>query len=74
MFSYEFNGKGRGKMILPESNLEYEFTYKINNNMILIDFDSEFVKDYTYKYSIEKNSIIFDGETPGAGKFEEEPQ
>lgn len=67
---YEFDGKGRGKMLLPESNLEYEFTYKINDNKILIDFDSEEAKDYTYKYSIERNVINFEGETPGAGKIQ----
>ena len=67
---YEFDGRGRGKMLLPESNLEYDFTYKINDNKILIDFDSEDAKDYTYKYSIEKNVISFEGETPGSGKLQ----
>lgn len=67
---YEFDGKGRGKMLLPESNLEYEFTYKINENKILIDFDSEDAKDYTYKYSIDNNILKVEGETPGSGKLE----
>lgn len=67
---YEFDGKGRGKMLLPESNLEYEFTYKINENKILIDFDSEDAKDYTYKYSINNNVLKVEGETPGSGKLE----
>ena len=67
---YEFDGKGRGKMLLPESNLEYEFTYKINENKVLIDFDSEEAKDYTYKYSIDNNILKVEGETPGSGKLE----
>lgn len=67
---YEFDGKGRGKMFLPESNLEYGFSYKINNNEVSIDFDSEIAKDYTYKYSIDENILNLEGKTPGSGKLE----
>ena len=67
---YEFDGKGRGKMLLPESGLEYEFSYKIVDNEILIDFDSEEAKDFKYKYSIEENKIQLEGKTPGSSKIE----
>ena len=67
---YEFDGKGRGKMLLPESSLEYEFSYKVDDNEILIDFDSEEAKDFKYKYSIEENKIQLEGKTPGSSKIE----
>lgn len=67
---YEFDGKGRGKMLLPESGLEYEFSYKIEDNEILIDFDSEEAKDFEYKYLIEENKIQLEGKTPGSSKIE----
>ena len=67
---YEFDGKGRGKMILSESSLEYEFTYKVEDNKILIDFDLEEAKDYTYIYTIDKNILKLKGETPGSGKLQ----
>lgn len=67
---YEFDGKGRGKMLLPESGLEYEFSYKIEDNEILIDFDSEEAKDFKYKYSIAGNKIQLEGKTPGSSKIE----
>ena len=52
---YEFNGKGTGKIIVPNS--EYEFTYVIEDNVVSIDFKSEKSTDTKYEFKVQKDSM-----------------
>lgn len=52
---YEFDGKGKGKLIVPLNN--YKFTYKIKNNIVSIDFENETSIDVNYEYKINKDEL-----------------
>ena len=52
---YEFDEKGKGKLIVPLT--EYKFTYKINDNIISIDFENESSIDVDYEYKINKDEL-----------------
>lgn len=58
---YEFNGSGKGAMLLPSN--EYMFTYTVDeeNKTISIDFASEKANDYTYTYELLRNKLILSG-------------
>lgn len=58
---YEFDGSGKGAMVLP--NNEYEFTYNVDeeNKTISIDFADEKANDYTYTYELSGNKLILSG-------------
>lgn len=57
---YEFEKKGKGKMIVPLK--EYNFTYKIEDNKLYIDYEDESANDAEYEYTIEKNKLTINGE------------
>ena len=57
---YEFEKKGKGKMIVPLK--EYNFTYKIEDNKLYIDYEDESANDAEYEYTIEKNKLTIKGE------------
>ena len=61
---YKFNKNNSGSLILPLN--KYEFTYKIADDNLEIDFKSKKAKDAKYKYSFEKNQLVLEGEN---GKF-----
>ena len=61
---YEFSKHNKGKLIA--SLKEYEFTYKIDNDTLAIDFKNEKSKDTTYTYTFEDNKLILEGEN---GRF-----
>lgn len=52
---YEFDGKGKGKIIVPNS--EFEFTYKIEDNVVSIDFKSKDSTDTKYEFKISKDNL-----------------
>ena len=52
---YEFDGKGKGKLIVPMN--EYKFTYIIKNNILSIDFENENSEDTDYEYTISDNQL-----------------
>ncbi len=52
---YIFNSDGTGTMQLPSES--YLFSYKIDNNKIIIDFESDSVNDSNYSYTI-KNKVL----------------
>lgn len=56
---YQFDGKGNGKLILP--NHEYPFSYQIAGDELRIDFESEAARDTTYAYSLNKNQLMLEG-------------
>ena len=53
--AYEFSGDGNGALLLP--NVTYEFTYKIKKDQISIDYENESVRDGTYSFSVENNTL-----------------
>lgn len=58
---YEFNGSGKGAMLLPSN--DYEFSYKVDeeSKTISIDFADGKVKDCTYSYEISENELTLIG-------------
>ncbi len=52
---YEFDGQGRGKLIVPMN--EYKFTYTIKNNILSIDFANENSEDTDYEYMILNDEL-----------------
>lgn len=65
---YEFNGKGNGAMY--DSNTKYSYTYSIEENKLEIDFINEAVRDATYTFSIENNTLtLIGGEGTMGGEY-----
>jgi len=61
---YQFNENGIGKLIVPLS--DYDFTYKIENDSLSIDFKNEKSIDSKYIYYFEEDNLILGGSN---GKF-----
>lgn len=53
---YQFDGDGKGKLVLPSKN--YEFNYEINKNELFIDFVDEKARDFVYKFDAEEDALI----------------
>ena len=61
--AYEFNGKGKGAMCLGETT-RYDFTYKVKDGKIIIDFKEKRIADASYTYTEGNGTIILlDGKT-----------
>ena len=52
---YEFDGKGKGKIIVPMENIE--FTYTIKENIVSVDFINKESRDTEYEFKISKDSL-----------------
>ena len=65
--SYEFDGKGRGKLLLQTT--DYEFKYNIVDNIIYIDFIDSNAKDSAYKFEIVNNNLFFTGTNGTIGYY-----
>ena len=63
---YEFNENGNGKLIIPIA--DYEFSYRIEENKIYIDFKNENSTDSDYEYSFEDGKLILN-QTTGTYEF-----
>lgn len=63
--AYEFDGNGKGKLILQGK--EYAFTYEITEGELFIDFESDAAKDITYTYSLRGNQLTLEGKKGAAG-------
>ena len=57
---YKFNKDNTGELIV--SLTEYEFTYKIEDKTLYIDFENEKSTDSQYSYSFEKDKLILKGD------------
>ena len=53
---YQFDGKGNGSLNLPVNT--YSFTYKIKDNSLSIDFESESARDITYIFTVEDKKLL----------------
>ena len=66
--AYEFSGEGNGALLLP--NVTYEFTYEIKKDKISIDYENESVRDGTYSFSVEDNTLkLIGGEGTVGGTY-----
>ena len=52
---YEFDGKGKGKIIVPMENIE--FTYTIKDNIVSVDFKNKESRDSEYEFKIKKDTL-----------------
>lgn len=66
--NYEFDGKGKGKLKLPSD--EYIFSYKIENDKLHIDYESDKANDSDYEYSFKKDKLVLKGLDTYAGEYE----
>ena len=57
--SYRFNGRGKGALVLPNS--EYEFTYEVEGNSLYIDFANEGAKDAEYVFQVSGGILTLNG-------------
>ncbi len=62
---YKFDKNGKGAMYLGKE--EFIYTYKTENNKIIINFKNEQVQDATYSYQIESDTLKLIGEKGTAG-------
>lgn len=65
---YEFNENGNGKLVIPIA--DYEFSYRIEENKIYIDFKNEISTDSDYEYSFEDGKLILKGINKTTGTYE----
>ena len=56
---YEFGSDHKGALVLPSA--EYEFSYKIKENILYIDFVSDKAKDASYTYQIQGDTLTLEG-------------
>lgn len=61
---YKFNKDNTGALVVPLH--EYKFTYTLNDNTLVIDFENEKSVDATYTYSFDDNKLILEGDN---GKY-----
>ena len=57
---YEFDGEGSGCMCL-DSNNHFEFTYKVENGILYLDFALDYVTDCQYTYTVDDNKLTLVG-------------
>ena len=57
--AYEFSGDGNGVLLLP--NVTYKLTYEIKKDQIFIDYENESVRDGTYIFTVEDNTLTLIG-------------
>jgi len=68
---YQFNGRGKGTLILPEKS--YEFSYELTEEEVRMDFVNEQIEDSSYYYSMEKETLTLFG-VSGMEEFSYEMQ
>lgn len=69
---YEFDGKSNGCLCLDGSN-HFEFTYKVENDILYLDFVLDYVTDCQYSYTVvgDKLTLIGGEGTAELGKVYE---
>lgn len=65
---YIFDGKGNGSM--HDGNDEYEYTYTVDKDKLTIDFKNEAVRDATYTFKNENDTLkLIGGEGTIGGEY-----
>lgn len=54
--AYQFDGNGNGSLNLPDNS--YSFTYKIKDNSLSIDFESEAARDVSYTFTVREEKLL----------------
>ena len=67
---YEFDGRGHGALSLPLGN--YDFSYSIEDNVLLIDFTDEAASDAVYSYSVDNAVLTLDTNTGNLVRLEKQ--
>lgn len=57
--AYQFDGKGNGKLVLPDK--EYAFTYQLTKEELRIDFENEAIRDSAYAYALNESQLTLKG-------------
>ena len=57
---YEFDNNGKGAMY--DNETKYEYSYTINENKLILDFENEAVHDATYRFKLENGTLTLNGE------------
>lgn len=66
---YEFDGDGAGSMIL--TNTTYEFSYKVKDDQLMIDYKDVSLTDGTYTFTVEDGKLtLIGGEGTVGGTYE----
>lgn len=66
---YQFEGNGKGAMILPSNTYSFKYTINEEEKTVSIDFEDEKATDYTYSYTIDKDRLTLFGSV-GKENFE----
>ena len=66
---YQFDGKGEGAMILPSNTYTFKYTINEEEKTVSIDFDDEKATNYTYSFTVDKDSLTLYGSV-GKESFE----
>ena len=65
---YEFNEKGEGAMY--DGDTKYEYTYKIDDKKVTMDFKDEIIHDATYTFNLEDDILtLIGGEGTTGGEY-----
>lgn len=62
---YEFNDDGKGALVVPVMTVP--FSYRIDDNIIYIDFENEDSEDTNYNYTLEDDKLVLNSAN---GSFE----
>lgn len=66
--TYYFDGTGKGSLILPDDT--YDFTYKISNKLVELDFEDPRATDSKYEFSVENDKLFLIGKNANDGTYE----
>ena len=57
---YEFDGIGKGRMYYDKEKF-FVFNYNVENNILALDFELEYVNDCKYSFTVENDKLTFIG-------------
>ena len=58
---YVFDESGQGELLVE--NISYEYTYKIENENVIIDFAEDVIRDCDYTFSVDGTELTHKGGT-----------
>ena len=61
---YVFNGRGKGKMVLPRDGEEYAYRYFVEGDRLSLDFEDDRAHDCVYTFLLSDGGLTLTG---GAG-------